>query len=105
MTEEKTASLIGDAKEIGENILTGDDPVTAIVKTVDDNKDGKITLNEVRYHRWTILLVLIGVGFGMLIGNPSIVKEFVVNHYMALVGMFISFWVGWSAYWMFKEKY
>jgi len=102
---EKTANIVDDVKKMTGNIVKGDDPVTALVDVVDDDKDGKITLNELRYHRWTILLVLCGVGFGMLIGNPTIVKEFVVNHYIAIVGMFISFWIGWSSYWMFNESY
>lgn len=97
----ETASVLEDGQEFVGHIIEGDNPIDAAKKTLDSNKDGKITLSELKEHKWFLVVALFGIGIGLLIGNSPAVIGFVILHWMALLGMIGTYLLGWASYWLF----
>lgn len=94
-------TALEDGKEFVEHLADGDNPVEALKKTVDTNKDGKITPSELKEHRWFLVVALFGIGIGMLISNSPAVIGFVTEYWQALFGMTGTYILGWVSYWLF----
>jgi len=83
MTEEKElVTLVEDVKNA---IAAGSISPKALMNVVDDNKDGRISLAELRNHRWTILITLIAMLAGYVGGNMQYALDMVQVHWVAVM--------------------
>jgi len=92
-----------DLKEISDKVSDGVDIIQATVSVIDDNKDGKISLSEIKRHKWTILTISMSLLIGSLLG-PDVrtnTVDYLQGNMIAVLGMLFTFCLGWASYWIF----
>ncbi len=85
-------SVGDDYEKIRQGILSGD--VKAVVEVFDDDGDGHISRHELLVsHRWTFI-TLVMMGLVSLSGYLTKHQDLVRGHQMAVMGMLITFVIG-----------
>ncbi len=94
-------SVVDDVVEIGERVMKGENPLSATANTLLI-EDGKPSLQKLKEHKWAALVAGLFFAFGIVAGNPGPSLTFAAGHWIALIGMIVSFGFGWVSFWLFK---
>lgn len=86
-----------DLKEIALDIASGDNPLEAVKEAIDENKDGKISLAELKANKWTIIISLGALVVGYLLGDADRLVNFVQDYWGSIIATVVAYAGGWSS--------
>lgn len=99
---------ISDEKEFAAQIAaamaSGENPISAVTSALDTDKDGRLTLGELRDHRWKLIIYFAGIVTAAILLRPFEIWGFVTNHWLWALTIVCAAVAGWFVGWMFRAE-
>lgn len=93
--------LLVDTGKLVDAVKDGSISKEDIMSILDDDKDGWISLLELKRHRGILIAIAISSLFTLLVSRWSTVSQIIENNWIWILGMIASFGLGIFTFWLF----